>query len=397
MGKDIMDQISEGGRTIHEIDKIRKRLEGEKLELQAALEEAEGTLEQEENKVLRSQLELTQVKQEIERRIKEKCDELDALKKTYQKSIESMQASLENETRAKGEAIRQKKKLEADMNELSIALEHANGSNTESQATIKKYQNQIKAAQMSLEETKTQLEHADRQRRGAEQELSDVMEQLSDCTLQNQALQTAKRKLDSEMQTLQADLEEMICESRIAEDKAKKAMIDAARLADELRGEQENAQHCEKNRRNLENQVKDMQTKLDEAEQQAVKGGRKVTSRLEQKIKDLESQFDDEQRRLVEAEKSQRRTTRRIKELTFSQEEDHKNHERMQELVDKLQNKVKSYEKQIEEAEEIAALNLAKFRKVQADLESSEERADINEQVLAKYKAKARGASVGPN
>merc|ERR1712223_1553792 len=416
--KDIMDQISEGGRSIHEIDKIRKRLEGEKLELQAALEEAEGTLEQEENKVLRSQLELTQVKQEIERRIKEKCDELDALKKTYQKSIESMQASLENETRAKGEAIRQKKKLEADMNELSIALEHANGSNTESQATIKKYQNQIKAAQMSLEEeqimrdkaregliqaernhhavanqleeTKTQLEHADRQRRGAEQELSD-------CTLQNQALQTAKRKLDSEMQTLQADLEEMICESRIAEDKAKKAMIDAARLADELRGEQENAQHCEKNRRNLENQVKDMQTKLDEAEQQAVKGGRKVTSRLEQKIKDLESQFDDEQRRLVEAEKSQRRTTRRIKELTFSQEEDHKNHERMQELVDKLQNKVKSYKKQIEEAEEIAALNLAKFRKVQADLESSEERADINEQVLAKYKAKARGASVGPN
>merc|ERR1712047_12557 len=113
------------------------------------------------------------------------------------------------------------------------------------------------------------------------------------------------------------------------------------------------------NRRSLECQVKDMQTKLDEAEQQAVKGGRKVTSRLEQKIKDLESQFDDEQRRLVEAEKSQRRTTRRI--------------------------------------EELAALNLAKFRKVQADLESSEERADINEQVLAKYKAKARGASVGPN
>ena len=350
--KDIMDQISEGGRTIHEIDKIRKRLEGEKLELQAALEEAEGTLEQEENKVLRSQLELTQVKQEIERRIKEKSDELDSLRKTYQKSIESMQASLENETRAKGEAIRQKKKLEADMNELSIALEHANGSNTESQVTIKKYQQQIKVAQMSLEEeqimrdkaregliqaernhhavanqleeAKTQLEHADRQRRGAEQELSDVMEQLSDTTLQNQALQTAKRKLDSELQTLQADLEEMLCETRIAEDKAKKAMIDAARLADELRAEQENAQHSEKNRRSLECQVKDMQTKLDEAEQQAVKGGRKVTSRLEQKIKDLESQFDDEQRRLVEAEKSQRRTTRRIKELTFSQEEDHK-------------------------------------------------------------------------
>ena len=53
-----------------------------------------------------------------------------------------------------------------------------------------------------LEESKTQLELADRQRRGAEQELSDVVEQLSDCTLPNQALQTSKRKLDSEIQTL---------------------------------------------------------------------------------------------------------------------------------------------------------------------------------------------------
>merc|ERR1712054_247768 len=127
-----------------------------------------------------------------------------------------------------------------------------------------------------------------------------------------------------------------------------------------------------------------------------MKGGKKITSRLEQKIADLDSQLDVEQRRLVDAQKSQRRTERRGKELMFSQEEDCKNHERMQELVDKLQNKVKAYKKQIEEAEEIAALNLAKFRKVQADLEQAEERADINEQVLAKYKAKGRGTSLGP-
>merc|ERR1719219_774419 len=382
-----MEQIGEGGRTIHEIDKIRKRLENEKLELQAALEEAEAALEQEENKVLRAQLELSQVKQEIERRIKEKEEELAALSKTFQKSIDSMQASLENETRAKGEALRQKKKLEADLNELEIALEHANAANSEAQAIIKKYQNNIKESQLALEqeqiqrdkarehliqgerkyhstqneleEAKTQLEHADRQRRQAEQELNDVMEQLSDCTIQNQSLQSAKRKLDSEMQTLHADLEEMQNEASIADNKARKSMIDAARLADELRGEQENAQNAEKNRKLMDLQVKDMQVKLDEAEQLAVKGGKKVTLRLEQKIKDLEGQLDDEGRRLIEAQKSQRRTERRIKELSFSQDEDHKNHERMQGLVDQLQNKVKSYKKQIEEAEEIAALNLA--------------------------------------
>ena len=79
----------------------------------------------------------------LRRRIKEKCDELDALKKTYQKSIESMQASLENETRAKGEAIRQKKKLEADINEMEIALDHANKAHAEAKKAIKRTANQV--------------------------------------------------------------------------------------------------------------------------------------------------------------------------------------------------------------------------------------------------------------
>ena len=70
--KDIMDSITEGGRSIHEIDKIRKRLEAEKLELEAALSEAEGVLEQTESKVLRSAFELEQVKKEIARRVEEK-------------------------------------------------------------------------------------------------------------------------------------------------------------------------------------------------------------------------------------------------------------------------------------------------------------------------------------
>merc|ERR1712215_31771 len=88
--KDIMDQISEGGRSIHEIDKIRKRLEAEKMELEAALSEAEGALEQEENKVLRAALELTQVRQEIERRLAQKEDEFFATKKNFTKALEGL-------------------------------------------------------------------------------------------------------------------------------------------------------------------------------------------------------------------------------------------------------------------------------------------------------------------
>merc|ERR1719195_475183 len=119
-----MDQISEGGRSIHEIDKIRKRLEAEKLELQAALE-------QEENKVLRAQIELTQVRQEIERRIGEKEEEFDSTRKNFLKAVEGMQAALEVESKGKAEALRMKKKLESDVTELEMSLEHANAANQE--------------------------------------------------------------------------------------------------------------------------------------------------------------------------------------------------------------------------------------------------------------------------
>merc|ERR1739846_238639 len=221
-------------------------------------------------------------------------------------------------------------------------------------------------------------------------------EQLSDATVQNQSIAAAKRKLESEMQTLHADLDEMSSEARLCEDKASKAMVDAARLADELRCEQEQAQNLEKGRHFGDAQVKDMQSRLDEAETNALKGGKKAMNKLESRIRELESELESENRRNADSQKNLRKSERRIKELSFAADEDRKNHERMQNLVDQLQSKIKSYKKQIEEAEEIAALNLAKFRKVQGNLSEAEERADINEQALGKAKARGRSASIGP-
>merc|ERR1719505_503823 len=210
--KDIMDQISEGGRSIHEIDKIRKRLEAEKMELEAALSEAEGALEQEENKVLRASLELTQEKEE----------EFASTRKNFGKAIEGMQTALEAETKGKVEALRMKKKLDSDVVDLGVALEHANAANAESQRNISLIQGNIRnvqkrfeeesrakavandnlisadrranANQNALEEARTLLEQADRNRRMVEQELADTNESLSDQTCTNQAICGAKMK-----------------------------------------------------------------------------------------------------------------------------------------------------------------------------------------------------------
>merc|ERR1712156_315672 len=251
------------------------------------------------------------------------------------------------------------------------------------------------AAQNALEEARTLLEQADRARRMTEQELSDTNEQLSDLTCQNQAIAGAKRKLEYMGQTLHGDLDEMGSEASISEDKSKKAMVDAARIADGLRSEQDVAQCFEKDRKLLECQVKDMQQRLDEAETNALKGGKKAMNKMETRIRELESELDAENRRLSDGQKNLRKSERRIKGLAYSSDEDRKNHERMQGLIDQLQAKIKSYKKQIEEAEEIAAMNLAKFRQAQANLAEAEERADLNEQALGKLKAKGRAGSIG--
>merc|ERR1712211_188120 len=345
--KDILDQLGDGGRSIHENDKIRKRLEAEKLELEAALSEAEGALEQEENKVLRAQLELTQVRQEIERRIGEKEEEFASTRKNFAKAIEGMQAALETETKGKVEALRMKKKLETDVCDLETALEHANAANMESQKNIKKIQLRLREIQARYEEESRAKEIA-RDNLLAADRRAHANENLGDQTCTNQAITGAKQKCENELGNLSHDLDEMSAEASMSEDKAQRAMVDAARLADELRAEQENAMLLERDRK------------------------------------------------LLEAQKNLRKSERRIKELTYQQDEDRKNHERMQALIDQLQGKIKSYKKQIEEAEEIAALNLAKFRQTQGSLADSAERCDLNEQALAKMRAKGRASSMGP-
>merc|ERR1712150_428384 len=327
------------------------------------------------------------------------------------------------ESKGKAEALRMKKKLEADVSELETSLEHANAANQETQKSIKKYHQQIRDAQTrleeqqrakevtrdhlisserkahtvqnALEEARTLLEQADRARRLTEQELSDTNEQLSDQTVMNQGIAGAKRKIESEMQTLHGDLDEMASEAHLSDAKAQKAMVDAARLADELRAEQEIALAYERDRKLLECQAKDLQQRLDEAETNALKGGKKAMNKMDTRIRELEAEVDAENRRSSDSAKNLRKSERRIQELTFAADEARKNHERMQTLIDGLQGKIKAYKKQIEEAEEIAALNLAKYRAAQGNLADSGERADINEQALAKFKAKARSGSVG--
>ncbi|XP_026180590.1 myosin-8-like [Mastacembelus armatus] len=418
---DITEQVGESAKTIRELEKVAKQAEQEKRDTQATLEEIESSLEHEEAKNLHLQLELNQLKSEVDRKVEEKDEEIDQLKRNHQRAVDTLQSTLDAETRSRNDTIRMKKKMEGDLNEMEIQLGRANRQAAEATKQLRNLQTQLKDTQVHLdealhnqedlkeqlaiverrhnlimaenEEVRAALDQSERSRKLAEQELMDVSERIQLLHSQNTSLLNTKKKMESDLAQLQSEMEDTVQEARSADEKAKKAIMDAAMMAEELKKEQDTSAHLERMKKNMEATVKDLQQRLDEAEQMALKGGKKELQKLQTKVRELENELEAEQKRTGEAMKGLRKYERKMKELTYQGEEEKKNTARLQDLVNKLQLKVKAYKRQCEEAEEQTSIHLAKFRKVQHELEEAEERADIAESQLNKLRAKSRDHS----
>ena len=234
------------------------------------------------------------------------CKFFKFFRKNYQRALDSMQASLEAEARAKAEALRIKKKLEGDINEMEIALDHANKANAEAHKTIKRYQGQLRevesayeeesrqrqeiadkagladrranALQGELEESRSLLDSADRGKKQAELELHDARVAVNEMTTINGRAANEKRQLESAVHTLHAEIDSLLQSVKNSEEKAKKAMVDASRLAEELRSEQEHCNSQMKAKRSLEAQVMELQVRLSEVVESATKGGKNASA-----------------------------------------------------------------------------------------------------------------------
>ncbi|XP_047426829.1 myosin heavy chain, fast skeletal muscle-like [Mugil cephalus] len=415
---DLTEQLGQGGKTIHELEKFKKQIETEKCDMQTALEEAEASLEQGESKILRVQMDLNQMKGDSDRKVADRDEEIDQMKRNHQRVLESMQAMLDAEVRSRNDALRVKKKMEGDLNEMEIQLGHANRQAAESQKQLRNVQGQLKDAQIHLddsgraqddmkeqvammdrrtalmqaeiEELREVVEQTERSRKTAEQELVDASERAGLLHSQNTSLLNTKKKLEADVTQLQTEIDESVQEARNADERAKKAITDAAMMVEELRKEQDTSAHLERMKKNLEVTVKDLQHRLDEAENLAMKGGKKQLQKLEVRVRELEQELEAEQKRSSESIKGVRKYERKIKELTYQSEEDKKNNVRLQDLVDKLQIKMKAYKQHAEDAEEQANVHMARLRKVQHELEEAVERADMAESQANKMRARSR-------
>merc|ERR1712029_419120 len=236
------------------------------------------------NKVLRAQLELGQVRQEIDRKIQEKEEEFDNTRKNHQRAMDSLGASLEGEQRAKADALRVKKKLESDINELEIALDHANKASIEGQKAVKRYQGSLRDTIQSyedetrsrqqiteavgiaerkanalfgeVEESRALLDSADRAKRQTDADLADDRNAINEMQVINSKAMHDKRNVESMIHTLQAEIDDMLGQAKNSEEKSKRALVD------ELRAEQDHATAEDRGKRALDMQINELENRI---------------------------------------------------------------------------------------------------------------------------------------
>ncbi|XP_071447025.1 paramyosin, long form [Hetaerina americana] len=416
---DARNQLTDMNRRLHELEIELRRLENEREELSAAYKEAEAGRKVEEQRCQRISAEFSHFRHEMEKRLTEKDEEIEAIRKQTSIEIEQLNARVvEAETKLKTEVTRIKKKLQIQITELEMSLDVANKNNIELQKTIKKQslqltelqahydevhrqlqvtvdqygiaQRRIQSLTAEMEEVRGNFEAALRGKRSAELLYEESQSRVNELTTINVNLSAIKTKIEQELSTLASDYDEVTKELRVADERYQRVQVELKHTVEILHEEQERVVKIESIKKSLEIEVKNLSVRLEEVEANAIVGGRRVISKLEARVRDLELELDEEKRRHAETIKILRKKERSVKEMMLQCEEDHKNVALLQESLDKVTQKVNIYKRQLQECEGMSQQSVTRVRRFQRELEAAEDRADTAENNLSLIRAKHR-------
>merc|ERR1712114_62587 len=139
----------------------------------------------------------------------------------------------------------------------------------------------------------------------------------------------------------------------------------------------------------LENEVRSLSVKIEEIETNSVATSKRTIQKMELRIEELETMINNEKKTHAATMSELHVKTRSIKELILQSEEDRKNII-LQDSLDKLNEKIKMYKKQLEEQETISNSNIMRVKKFQRELESAENRAEEAESTLSQFRSRER-------
>merc|ERR1712156_201710 len=274
--------------------------------------------------------------------------------------------------------------------ELTAALDNANknlkGAGDQNMA----FAGKIQMLEVDITKIRTVLEQTVTAKKAAEGQIAAMNPKLNEMTGLNNTLNVAKTKLEKDLVAVRTEYTDIARELKMADERANKASHDAQHFEGLLREEQAKLVKSENTKKALETEMRSLTVRMEEIETNTVASSRRTIQKMEIRIEELETLLEKEKKTHVETTTILHKKESSVKALLLQSEKDRKNIIILQESLDKLNEKIKMYKRQLEEQEAISNSNIMRVKKFQRELESSEARAEEAESTLNQFRSRER-------
>merc|ERR1712038_1679223 len=395
----------------HEVDVENRKLAHDREELARAFKDTDACKIKAEARVKELEAELKKLMADADHKLNSKEGEAMAMRKKLTMEIESLTVRLqETESRLRNEVEKIKKKMSITIAELEMSLDASNKANVQLQNSSKAQATKIMELTSIIDKTNIKLNDAVGQLDGTskrlvvsdgeltnakrsltqilnekkmfESKLTELSTKITEITNINVNLTSVKTKLEKDLSMVSSNYDDMARELKLADERANKAANDAQHFEGLLREETAKVQKIDTVKKALETEVKNLTIRMEEIETTAVSSSKRTIMKMEQRIVELEEFLTKEKSMHVETTTALHKKESSVKALLLQSEEDRKNILILQESLERLNEKIKMYKRQLEEQENISNSNIMRVKKFQRELESAESRANESESSL---------------
>jgi len=402
-----------------ELDRDNRKLAHEREELARAYKDADAGKTKALDRVAQLEKELSKLRADAEKGLAGVRADFEMQKKKLLVEIDTLSRRLaESESRLKNEVETIKKKMTVTITELEMSLDASNKGNAQLQNTCKMQASKIMELTAAYDDvnkklagsmqqydiTIKRLQQIEAEFKGLrvnydnsmkvtkdyEAKLGGMNNRVTELTTINTNLSQVKVKLEKELAVVSRDYDDIARELKLADERANKAGTDAQHYESLLREEQNKMVSLVNAKKALENEVRSLSVKIEEIESTSVASSKRTIQKMEIRITELETMINTEKKSHSVTMTELHKRERSIKELILQSEEDRKNILILQESLDKLNEKIKMYKRQLDEQESISNSNIMRVKKFQRELESAESRAEEAESTLNQFRSRER-------
>merc|ERR1719464_1220107 len=417
--KSLKTELDALKKRMADMDRDNRKLAHEREELARAYKDADAGKLKALDRVAALEKELGKLKTDFEKKFGGAREEFEVAKRKLVEEINLLTRELaDNENKLRVEVEQIKKKMAITITELEMALDASNKGNGQLQMTAKgqaekimqlttayndiqkklggsvqQYDITVKRLTQIEAELKTvtvNYNNSVKVVKDYEMKFAAVNKQMAELTSANQGLTQFKTKVEKDLAAVTRDYNDIARELKLADDRANKAGADAGHFESLLREEQTKLVKISNAKAALEKQVHSLSVKIEEIETNSVATSKRTIQKMEIRITELEEMINVEKKSHAVTMTEMQVKTRSIKELVLQSEEDRKNIIILQESLDKLNEKIKMYKRQLEEQEGISNANIMRVKKFQRELESAENRAEEAESTLNQFRSRER-------